>query len=72
MIKGLTLKEFFKDYVVQSTYTDLHQLMVTDGLIFKVVRDKLENTDYTVNSTGTFTFANGLNNGDVIQIIAMN
>ena len=32
----------------------------------------LENTDYTVNSTGTFTFANGLNNGDVIQIIAMN
>lgn len=47
MIKGLTLKEFFKDYVVESSYTDLHQLMVTDGFIFKVLRDKLENTEYT-------------------------
>ena len=32
----------------------------------------LENTDYSVSSNGTFTFTNGLSNGDVLQIIALN
>ena len=32
----------------------------------------LENTDFSVSSSGTFTFTNGLSAGDVLQIIAMN
>ena len=32
----------------------------------------MENTDYTLATNGTFTFTNGLSNGDVLQIIALN